>query len=163
MERSDMVDVFCDNTDCRWYQGGCCGRGVINIFDGECEDFEDYHNDIEWKTPYWKRCGTVGMQCKVKFFGKKIERDGIAFFVDMNVDHAICTEESSGLAVCELCDLDGERIGKMKNWLAAEHPDFPPLESLPTAVYKNGKLIPVEKKEETEDGKNDIRDDLGHA
>jgi hypothetical protein len=88
------------------------------------------------------------MQYKVKFFGKKIERDGIAFFVDANSEHAICTEESSGLAACELCDLDGERIGKVRDVLSKSHDNLPPLESLPTAVYKNGKLIPVEKKEE---------------
>lgn len=140
-----MVDVFCDDTSCRWYQEGCCGRGVINICDGECEDFEDYHDDIEWQTPYWKRMGSVGKQYKVKFFGKKIERDGIAFFVDTNSEYATCTEEASGLNAGKLCDLDGERIEKVRDFMSKRHDDLPPIESLPTAVHKNGKIIPVEK------------------
>ena len=159
-----MVDVFCDDTNCRWYQEGCCGRCVINICDGECEDFEDYHDDIEWQTPYWKRMGSVGKQYKVKFFGKKIERDGIVFFVDTNSEYATCTEEASGLSAGCLCDLNEELVEKIKSWLATDHPDLPPLDSLPEGAYRGGKLIPVEtQKGETEDGKNDIRDDLGHA
>ena len=145
-----MTDVFCDNAYCKWNQGGCCVLDVISICDGECEDFEDYHDDIEWQTPYWKRMGTVGKQYKVKYFGKRIEIGEIAVFVDTKQEDAMCTEETSGLGAGCLCDLNEERVEKIKSRLATNPQDLPPLESLPTAVYKNGKIIPVEKKEAEE-------------
>lgn len=136
------MTVFCENDSCRWNENFNCCRSVISLdCDGQCEDYEDYRNDKEWQTPYWKRlmCRDSKQAVRCLFHGKEIEIGGIKFFVDVRGDYAYATEKTTGFTACRVGELEN-RIEKIR--LSIEKCDFPPLDTLPIGEYdkKTGKV-----------------------
>jgi hypothetical protein len=68
--------------------------------DGECEDFEDYRNDTEWQTPFWKRMldRERNREVRVQYKGKEFETGGRVFYIDSNSYFATLTDKETGLA-----------------------------------------------------------------
>jgi hypothetical protein len=109
--------------------------------DGQCGDYEDYRDDKEWQTPYWKRlmCRDPKQAVRCLFHGKEIEIGGIKFFVDVKGDYTYATEKTTGLSAGRVGELEN-RIEKIR--LSIEKCDFPPLDTLPIGEYdeKTGKV-----------------------
>lgn len=136
------MSVGCWNENCKYHEHGWCKSEHIVIGeDRDCETFEDYHEEEEWKTPFWKRmfdCDTA-KNARVKFYGKEIEVHGRIFFVESKSDYATVTDKETGLSCGEFHKLDEERVKKIneraKRWC--------PIEELPIAQFdsKTRKLI----------------------
>ncbi len=144
------MTVYCQSEECRWNKNGECDRGVISLdYDNECGDFESYLDDAEWQKPYWKRLEDreTKQVYRVLFHGKEIEIKGIRFFVDVKSDYAYATEESTGLNVGYISEVEG-RIEKITEAIAKL--DLPPLESLLVGEYdeKTRKVTPKQDTEE---------------
>ena len=146
--------VYCQSEYCRWNAGYQCNRGAISLdLDNECEDFESYLDDEEWKSPYWKRMidHETKQVFRVLYHGKKIEMDGVNFFVGSNSDYAIATEETTGLSCGQICDIES-RIGTIIEKMPGFNLRL--LEELPVGVYdeKTRRVKPIKDAEPNEKG-----------
>lgn len=146
------MTVFCQSEECRWNKSGECDRGVISLdCYNECEDFESYLDDAEWQKPYWKRLidRETKQVYRVLFHGKEIEIKGMKFFVDVNSDYAMTTEETTGMGCGKRCDLESS-IEKIIEHIAKF--DMPPLETLPIGEYdvKTRKVTPKQAEQKGE-------------
>lgn len=107
------MSVGCWNENCKYHEHGWCKSEHIVIGeDRDCETFEDYHEEAEWQTPFWKRIidrdtKKIG---RVKFFGKEIEVHGRIFFVESKSDYATVTDKETGLLCGEFYKLDEKRV-----------------------------------------------------
>ena len=149
------MTVFCQSEYCKWNNSGECNREVISLDeDNECECFESYLDDEEWKSPYWKRMmdRETKQTFRVLYHGAKIKMDGMNFFVDSNSDYAIATEETTGLGCGCICDLDS-RIGKIIEMMPKL--TLQPLEELPVGVYDEKEMRVKPAKEMTEETKHE--------
>ena len=113
-----------------------CGCALISLDeDGECESFEDYHNDKEWQTPFWKRMldRERNQECRVKYIGKEIETGGRIFYIESNSYHASLTDKETGLACGDMAQLNEnvDIVGKITE--AAKK--FTSVMELPVAEY----------------------------
>ena len=149
-----MTTVFCNRCDCRYLKGGMeCGCTSISLDeDGECEDFEDYHKDKEWQTPFWKRMldRERNQECRVKYLGKEIEVGGRIFYIDNNQYYATLTDKETGLACGNMARLNenDDIIGKITE-LSKK---YKLVTELPIAEYdeKTHKFsYPIEESEDT--------------
>ena len=140
-----MTYILCWRDDCKYLiDGSACGCAQISIDeDGECECFEDYHEDAEWQNVYWKRMldKERKQECRVKALGKKLEMGGRAFFIEDRSYHATLTDEETGLACGTIAHLNEnvDIIGKIKE----RAKQFISVLELPIAVYceKSRKFI----------------------
>ena len=114
-----MSTIYCNNSECKYLKDGMeCDRAFISLDeDGECEDFEDYHDDKEWQTPFWKRMfdRENKRECRVKALGKELEVGGRTFYVDSNSYYATLTDKETGLACGNVARLNenDDIIGKI--------------------------------------------------
>ncbi len=150
-----MTKVLCWKDECKYLTDGCvCGCAVISLDeDGECENFEDYHNDKEWQTPFWKRMldRERNQECRVKYIGKEIETGGRIFYIESNSYYASLTDKETGLLCGTMAKLNEnvDIVGKIKE--AAKK--YTSVMDLPIAVYdeKTHKFsYPDEESEEEE-------------
>ena len=129
------MTVFCYSDECRFNKNGVCGKEAINItYGNECDDFESYRGDAEWKKPYWKR--KIDKETKQIFrelcYGKEIELDGMKFFVDSKSEYASVTEETTG----HNCGERGKLLSRIEKIIEfVSKFDQPPLETLPIGEY----------------------------
>lgn len=136
------MSVYCWNDDCKHNENGCCKSDHIEIGeDLNCETFSDYHEEAEWKTPFWKRFTDIETDkiARVKYYGKEIECYGRKFFVESKSGYATVTDNKTGLSCGELLRLDKTRVEVINE----RESSFPALETLPIAFRdpKTGKLI----------------------
>lgn len=132
-----MTRVLCWRDECKYLSdGSVCSCGCISIDEnGECENFEDYRNDAEWRNVFWKRMFDKErkQECRVQALGKKLEIGGRAFFIESRSYHTTLTDEETGMACGSLAHLNEnvDIIGK----IAAKAMGFIPVLNLPIAVY----------------------------
>ena len=132
-----MTKVLCWKDECKYLtDGSVCGCALISLDeDGECETFEDYHNDKEWQTPFWKRMldRERNQECRVKALGKKIEVGGRTFFMESRGYYAHLTDAETGLICGDLARLNenDDLVDKIKK--KAE--EYTPVMDLPMAIY----------------------------
>lgn len=150
-----MTTVYCNNSECKYLKDGMeCGRIMLNLDeDGECEDFEDYHDDKEWQTPFWKRMfdRERKKEVRVEYKGKELEVGGRIFYVDSNSYYATLTDKETGLACGNMSRFneDADLIGK----IAECAKKYALVTELPIAEYdeKSHKFsYPNEESEDTE-------------
>ena len=126
--------VFCNRYDCKYQNKGECNAEIIRLDeDGECEAYENYLDQKEWQTPYWKRMNDEknNRVCRVKWFGQEFEVKGRKFYADEKGDYVIVTDGATGLSCGQKCYIE-ERIDKIIELAATIKP---PLEELPIATY----------------------------
>jgi hypothetical protein len=149
-----MTKALCWKDECKYLtDGSVCGRAVISLDeDGECENFEDYHDDAEWQTPFWKRMfdRERNQECRVKYIGKEIETGGRIFYIEINGYYASITDKETGLKCGDMAQFDDnvDIVGKIKE--AAKK--YTSVMDLPIAVYdeKTRKFsYPDEESEDT--------------
>ena len=121
------MGVYCWNENCKYNSHGCCQSNDIVIGEeNDCETFVDYHEEAEWKTPFWKRMVDRETEetARVKFYGKEIEVHGRTFFVESKSGYASVTDKETGLLCGEFCKLDEKRVEtineKAKLWGSVE-------------------------------------------
>lgn len=134
-----MTRVLCWRDDCKYLSNGSeCGCACISLDeDGECENFEDYHNDKEWQVPFWKRMldRERNRECRVKYIGKEIEMGGRIFYIESNSYYAGLTDKDTGLNCGNIAQLNEnvDIIGKITE--AAKK--YTSVMELPVAEYDN--------------------------
>ena len=132
-----MTRVLCWRDDCKYLtDGSVCGCAVISLDeDGECESFEDYHDDEVWQTPFWKRMLALESkkECREKYLGKELEFGGRIFYIESNSYHASLTDKETGLACGSVAQLNEnvDIVGKINE--AAKK--YTSVMELPVAVY----------------------------
>ena len=149
-----MTKVLCWKDECKYLtDGSVCGCAVISLDeDGECETFEDYHNDKEWQTPFWKRMldRERNQECRVKYIGKEIETCGRIFYIESNSYYAALTDKETGLRCGDMAQLNEnvDIVGKITE--AAKK--YTSVMELPVAEYdeKTRKFSYPEESEDTE-------------
>ena len=157
----EMTTVYCNNSECKYLKDGMeCGRIMLNLDeDGECEDFEDYHDDKEWQTPFWKRMidGERKKEVRVEYKGKELEVGGRIFCVDSNSYYATLTDKETGLdcGKMSMFNEDADRIGKITE--AAK--EYTSVMNLPIAVYDEETHKFSYPDEESEGGESEDKND----
>ena len=150
-----MTTVYCNNSECKYLKDGMeCSRAMLNLDeDGECEDFEDYHNDKEWQTPFWKRMWDRErkQEFRVKALGKELEIGGRVFYIESNSYYASLTDKETGLICGDIARLNenDDIIGK----ITESAKKYTSVMELPIAEYdeKSRKFTyPDEESEDTE-------------
>ena len=126
--------IMCWNDECKYCLNGACSLNAITIGeDGDCECFESYFDDAEWKVPFWKRMldKDNNRVCRVQYFGKEVEVKGRKFFVEYRSPLASVTDAKTGMACGGLNEIE-KRFDKI---IEIGDTVEPSLESLPIATY----------------------------
>ena len=148
-----MTRILCWKDDCKYQTAGSvCDCAQISIDeDGECECFRDYHDDVEWKSVFWKRMydRKNKRECRVRSLGKKLEFGGRSFYIESNSYYAKLTDKETGLLCGDLSQINEnvDVVGKIKK--AAEN--FTPVLELPQAIYDEKTEIFIYLEEEKHD------------
>lgn len=128
------MTVSCWREDCTYCRDGYCLQEYLTIDEyGECTDFERVYDTDEWQKPFWKRMldKDNNRVCRVKYFGKEVEIEGVKFFVESRSAFANATEETTGFSAGGISDVPGI-IEKIKELLPQA---VPALDKLPIATY----------------------------
>ena len=152
-----MTTVYCNNSECKFLKNGVvCDRTNLSLNeDGECEIFEDYHNDPEWQTVFWKRMfdRERNIACRVEYVGKELEFGGRVFYVEDRQYYARLTDKETGLKVGTLADINEnvDIVGKIKE----KAKEWSPLMDLPIALYdEKSRKYSYPDEERSENGKS---------